>query len=146
MTTVFPYGEGDLNKRPITTSVKRVSSDIDLSFTATPRGGLYKKTSAAAVKQSIRKLLLTNRGDVPFQPLLGANLNNILFELSTMISEDDIRSLVTETIRRYEPRVGDIKVFADLQEDANTVTIYIVFQIIENLQVEEMQVTISRVR
>ena len=98
------------------------------------------------MKQSIRKLLLTNRGDVPFQPLLGADLNNILFELSTMISEDDIRSLVTETIRRYEPRVGDIKVFADLQEDANTVTIYIVFQIIENLQVEEMQVTISRVR
>jgi len=145
-TTVFSLEDKDITKRPITSSSPAENSDLDLSFSVSPKGNLYKKTSVASVKQSIRKLLLTNRGDVPFQPLLGADLNSLLFELSTEIEANDVKVLCEETIRRYEPRVGDLEVFVDMEADANAVTIYIVFQIIENLRVETMEVSIARVR
>lgn len=145
-TTVFSLEDKDITKRPITSSSPAENSDLDLSFSVTPKGNLYKKTSVASVKQSIRKLLLTNRGDIPFQPLLGADLNRLLFELSTDLDEDDIETIVTETIRRYEPRVGKLEVRADMREDQNALTLYIVFQIVENLRTETMEVSISRIR
>lgn len=145
-TTVFSLEDKDITKRPITSSSPAENSDLDLSFDVSPKGNLYKKTSVASVKQSIRKLLLTNRGDVPFQPLLGADLNSLLFELSTEIEANDIKILCEETIRRYEPRVGELEVIVDMEVDVNAVTIYIVFQIIENLRVETMEVSIARVR
>lgn len=145
-TTVFSLEDKDITKRPITSSSPAENSDLDLSFDVSPKGNLYKKTSVASVKQSIRKLLLTNRGDIPFQPLFGADLNSLLFELSTDLEKRDIEKLVTETIRRYEPRVGELKVIADMVSDQNTLTIYIVFQIIENLTVETMSVNIARIR
>lgn len=145
-TTVFSLEDKDITKRPITSSSPAENSDLDLSFSVSPKGNLYKKTSVASVKQSIRKLLLTNRGDIPFQPLFGADLNSLLFELSTDLEKRDIEKLVTETIRRYEPRVGELKVVADMVSDQNTLTIYIVFQIVENLTVETMSVNIARIR
>lgn len=144
--TVFSLEDKDITKRPITSSSPAENSDLDLSFSISPKGNLYKKTSVASVKQSIRKLLLTNRGDIPFQPLLGADLNRLLFELSTDLDEDDIETLVTQVIRRYEPRVGKLEVKVDMNEDQYALTIYIVFQIIENLKVETMEVSIARVR
>ena len=145
-TSVFSLEDKDITKRPITSSSPAENSDLDLSFSVSPKGNLYKKTSVASIKQSIRKLLLTNRGDIPFQPLMGADLNSLLFELSTDLEKRDIEKLVTETIRRYEPRVGELKVVADMVSDQNTLTIYIVFQIIENLTVETMSVNIARIR
>jgi len=145
-TSVFSLEDKDITKRPITSSSPAENSDLDLSFDVSPKGNLYKKTSVASVKQSIRKLLLTNRGDIPFQPLFGADLNSLLFELSTDLEKRDIEKLVTETIRRYEPRVGELKVVADMVSDQNTLTIYIVFQIVENLTVETMSVNIARIR
>lgn len=145
-TTVFSLEDKDITNRPITSSSPAENSDLDLSFSVSPKGNLYKKTSVASVKQSIRKLLLTNRGDIPFQPLLGADLNSLLFELSTEIDPDDIKTMVEYTIRTYEPRVGKIDALVDMETDANAVTIYIVFQIIENLKVETMEVSISRIR
>ena len=145
-TSVFSLEDKDITKRPITSSSPAENSDLDLSFDVSPKGNLYKKTSVASVKQSIRNLLLTNRGDIPFQPLFGADLNSLLFELSTDLEKRDIEKLVTETIRRYEPRVGELKVVADMVSDQNTLTIYIVFQIVENLTVETMSVNIARIR
>lgn len=145
-TTVFSLEDKDITKRPITSSSPAENSDLDLSFDISPKGNLYKKTSVASVKQSIRKLLLTNRGDIPFQPLLGADLDRLLFELSTDLDEDDIVTIITETIRRYEPRVGNTKVDVDFQPDNNSLTLYITFQIVENLRVETMEVSISRIR
>lgn len=145
-TSVFSLEDKDITKRPITSSSPAENSDLDLSFSVSPKGNLYKKTSVASIKQSIRKLLLTNRGDIPFQPLMGADLNSLLFELSTDLEKRDIEKLVTETIRRYEPRVGELKVVADMVSDQNTLTIYVVFQIIENLTVETMSVNIARIR
>ena len=67
----FSIQDGNLSNAPITTSVKRTNSDIDCSFERNlTTNDVYKKTEAAAVRQSIKNLLMTNRGSVPFLSLI----------------------------------------------------------------------------
>ena len=61
----------------------RVSVGIDFPFGRVPNGdGYFKttKTTVDAVKNNIKLLLQTNRGERVFQPNLGMNLNELLFE------------------------------------------------------------------
>ena len=44
------------------------------------RNTLLRKTNVDAVKQSVRNLLLTNKGERLFQPNLGGNIQAMLFE------------------------------------------------------------------
>ena len=66
MPRVFSQEDGQLEKPTIISSRERVYKDVDLTFTARSMGDVFKKTDAAAVKQSIKNLLLTNHGDKPF--------------------------------------------------------------------------------
>ena len=59
----------------------------------------------AAIVQSIRNLLLTNKGERPFQPQLGSDIYRLLFEPLDFGTAALIREAVTETITNYEPRV-----------------------------------------
>ena len=56
----FAIEDGNLNKATLVVSRSRVYKDIDLSFAKRPYGDVYKKTDAAAVKQAVKNLLLTN--------------------------------------------------------------------------------------
>jgi len=88
----FSIQDGNLSNAPITTSVKRTNSDIDCSFERNlTTNDVYKKTEAAAVRQSIKNLLMTNRGSVPFKPVYGGDLESFLFQLDT----EDSRRLTT---------------------------------------------------
>ena len=79
MPRVFSQEDGQLEKPTIISSRERVYKDVDLTFTARSMGDVFKKTDAAAVKQSIKNLLLTNHGDKPFTHYYGGNLNSFLF-------------------------------------------------------------------
>ena len=80
-TRAFAVEDGNLNTRSLVTTRTRLYSDIDLTFAKKPSGEIYKKTDAAAVKQAVKNLLLTNKYEKPFQPSFGGDLNNLLFEL-----------------------------------------------------------------
>ena len=57
---VLSQEDGKLNQSSVVTSRTRIYSDLDLTFTAKPNGEIYKKVDAAAVKQAIKNLILTN--------------------------------------------------------------------------------------
>jgi phage baseplate assembly protein W len=59
----------------------------------------------AAIVQSITALLLTRKGERPFQPNLGCGIQNLLFEPLDYGSAGIIRSEITEVLAKYEPRV-----------------------------------------
>lgn len=103
-----------LTDATLVTTVNKNYKDIDLFFTSKSgtmfedgirRGDIYKKVDIKAIDQSIKNILLTNWYEKPFQPFFGADLRRLLFELDTMISEPDVRDLVTEAIEKWEPRV-----------------------------------------
>lgn len=147
MGKAFSIEDGNLSNAPITTSVKRTNSDIDCSFERNPTtNDVYKKTEAAAVRQSIKNLLMTNRGSVPFKPLYGGGLESLLFSLDTDIDEEDIEEIVESQIRLFEPRAVLREVTANIQGDYNSVSITIVFQVINTSKIVSMELSIARAR
>lgn len=148
MAKIFSIQDGNLQNRPITTSIPRTYSDIDCSFETktSPKGDIFLKKDAAAVAQSVKNLLMTNHGEVPFRPYYGGNLNDILFELADDLEADDIQSMITEAVERFEPRAKVKSVVSRFKPDYNSVDITITFNII-NLQKEvTLNVTIARTR
>ena len=78
---VLSTEDGNLQKSTLISSRAVDYLDIDLTFSKRPSGDIYKKRDAAAVKQSIKNLLLTDYYEKPFQPFFGGNLRAMLFDL-----------------------------------------------------------------
>ena len=146
MAKAFSIEDGNLSNKPITASKSRTYKDIDCSFEKRPSGDVYKKTDAAAVKQSVRNLLLTNRGEKPFQPYHGSQLQRLLFSLDTEIDQDDVEQVVTNAIRNYEPRARVLDVNANFSPDYNSANVTVLFRVVNTMEEVTVTVTIARVR
>lgn len=112
-----------LSKNTSVTGKQIFYSDLDLSFSAKPgtpnesgvyRGDVYKKIDTQAVVQAVENILLTNTGEKPFLPSFGANLRQMLFDLSNSYSEQFVTEIIKSAIKRWEPRafVLDVKYYA----------------------------------
>ena len=68
----------------------RVSVGIEFPFGKTTGDGYFKstKTTIDAVKNNIRLLLQTHRGERVFQPNLGMNLRSLIFEKNKLLSKE----------------------------------------------------------
>ena len=84
----FAVEDGNIGSKQVITSKPKFSKDIDLSFTKKASGDIFKKEHAAAVKQAVKNILLTNFAEKPFLPRYGANLNSLLFSEKSEISEN----------------------------------------------------------
>jgi phage baseplate assembly protein W len=105
-------------------------TDIDFGFRANPiTGDIALKRDDEAVKQSVLNILLTNRGERPFDPDFGANIRNQLFEnfdpIVKQLIEDDVRT----ALRNYEPRVRVLNVRVGAKPDQNSIDISVEFEI-----------------
>lgn len=145
-TKAFSIEDGNLQSRSILTTRNKVYSDLDLTFARAPSNDVYKKTDAAAVKQSIKNILLTNRLEKPFSPIFGGNLNSFLFELSEFFDEQTIEDEVRTAIENYEPRAIIKGVRARLLPDNNDVRVSVAFQIVNTLENVVLEVSLGRLR
>lgn len=146
VTRAFAVEDGNLNTTSLVTSRNRLYKDIDLTFAKKPSGEIFKKNDAAAVKQAVKNLLLTNRYEKPFQPEFGGNLNNLLFELVDNNTVYEIDGAIREAIKRYEPRARVRQVATNLQPDANSISVTVTFQIVNTEEVVTLDTTITRLR
>ena len=89
--------------------VERISEgfkDISMSFEVNPiTDDIIGVKNDTAIARSIRKLVLTSPGERFFNPKLGSEVNEILFDTVDDISAAVIRDEVEQTIIRFEPRV-----------------------------------------
>ena len=84
--------------------------DLSVTFKKHPvTDDLVIVKDKAAVAQSIKGLLLTRRGERPFQPDLGSGLQDLLFEPLDYGSGALIKKEIKETLSRYEPRISITK-------------------------------------
>lgn len=120
--------------------------DIDLAFAAKPAGDVFKKTDAAAVKQAVKNLLLTNRGEKPFQPDFGANLNEVLFNLDTEFDPDFVQDLIAEAIKNFEPRALVLSVSVSTDGDNNRLDATVEFQVVNTEEIVTTEVSLARLR
>ena len=114
--------------------VERISKgfkDISGSFQINPLNeDLIALKNETAIARSLRNLVLTERGERPFQPNLGCGVNALLFENMDSVTTSVVRDEIIQTIDNYEPRVSLIDVKVDADTDGNELFITIQYQVI----------------
>ena len=146
MARVFAQEDGNLSTRPITTSRTASYTDIDLTFTNKSNGEIFKKTDAASVKQAVRNLLMTNKGEKPFNPHYCGNLNDYLFSLSEDIDNIEIENAIMLAIDAQEPRAAVRGVQVLLKGDYNSIHVLVQFQVVNTLEIAELNLELTRLR
>lgn len=99
-----------------------------------------------AVKESIKNLILTNRGERLMQPNLGGDIQAMLFENITPSVITLIEDKVRDTIEINEPRAELIDVIVSSNIDDNQVNVKIVFYIKNVEQPISLDVFLERTR
>ena len=112
------------------TRKSRSFKDISLSFSPHPvTKDLPILANERAIVRSVRNLVETIPSERFFDPNLGTSIREMLFDnfsgSSVMIIEDMVRN----TVRNYEPRVGDIGVEVDASPDNNSISVKVLFEI-----------------
>ena len=145
-TRVLSTEDGKLGQSTLITTRTRQYEDIDLTFAKRPSGDVYKKKDAAAVKQAVKNLLLTNFYEKPFLPFFGGDLRALLFELADDTIESDVYDRVKQAIETYEPRVQIIQVEVNAQPDINDLSVTIVFKVISTDEEVSYTTNLTRLR
>ena len=143
---VLSTEDGNLQKSTLISSRAVDYLDIDLTFNKRPSGDLYKKRDAAAVKQSIKNLLLTDFYEKPFQPFFGANLRAMLFELADEDTEDEVEENIINAINKYEPRAEILTISVNVLPDQNDMRVSVYFKIISTQETVTFTTNLSRLR
>ena len=121
-------------------------SDFVNTFAKTPYGNqLGRVTNEHAVNQSLRNLIMTNLGERPFQPNLGSNVYDFLFEPNLEQYLTILESYIENTIKNNEPRVNAQEITVSTIDDY-TIQIYIVYNLINNPAPITLALLLKRVR
>lgn len=124
-----------------------VFTDFYNNFTVHPQNkrlALY--TDEQAVKRSMRNILSTNSKERLFNPEFGGGLRRFLFEDISVMTTDLIKDAITDSIRKHEPRARIIEVLVEPNEFAHSYEISIFYEIINNANPQNLQLTLYRVR
>jgi hypothetical protein len=80
-----------------------------------PRGIMAQKTGVDQIKADLLQLLLTEPGERVMMPTYGTPLKKLFFEPNDTVLETEARSMISESILQWEPRVAitNIEVTSD---------------------------------
>ena len=128
-------------------SATRIYKDLDLDFGRNVvTNDVNKLTDAEAIKRSVRNLINTNHYDRPFNPIMGSNVRDLLFEPYTELSAMSLAYKVREIIDFYEPRVEIVGLTIDPQEDRNAYFLRMEFIIISTQEPVVVETFLERLR
>lgn len=145
MARKYSSDDANLNSGSIFTSRNRDYSDINMLFEANPNtGNIYKVKDAAAVKQAVRNIVLSNFYEKPFNIFYGSDLRNLLFENVTPFSIQEAKTQIQNAIANNEPRAEVMSI--NISGDDNTLIINLVFKVKETRQTQELNISLERLR
>jgi phage baseplate assembly protein W len=105
--------------------------DLSVTFKKHPvSDDLVQVKDKAAIVQSITALLLTMKGERPFQPQLGSGIQRMLFEPMDYSSAGIIKSEIRDVLNRYEPRISITNIFCSPNELENGYDVELSYRII----------------
>lgn len=105
--------------------------DVSVTFGKHPNtDDVLVTKDETAIKIALQNLVMTQKGERPFQPRIGSRIPELLFDIldyaTAATISDEIRDLVTQ----YERRVNLVNVITDPNFDSNNYSIYIEYEII----------------
>ena len=105
--------------------------DLSASFQNNPLSNdLITLKNENAIARSVRNLILTTQGERPFQPVLGSNVNNLLFENMDKLTAAALKEEIRNTIENYEPRVEIEEIIVDPNFENNEFNVTIQYYIV----------------
>lgn len=104
------------------------------------------KTNEESVKEAIKNLILTDKGERLMQPTIGGNIRAMLFENNTPATIKLIQDQIETVIREYEPRASIIEVNVQSSLDENKIQVTVYFYINNNEQPISVSVFLERIR
>ena len=111
--------------------VSRAFKDISFSFDPHPvTKDLPVLTNERAIIRSVRNLVETIPTERFFQPLLGTDVRDSLFEFVDFGTARVIEDQIKNTIRFYEDRVENLKVQVEPRPDNNSFNVNVFFDIV----------------
>lgn len=125
--TVYSDFRKDLMKNPLTNDiVARLNED--------------------AVKEALKNIILTNRGERLFQPSLGSDVQKSLFDMMTPATIKMIEQNVKSTINNFESRITIVNVQVIADPDNYKVQINISFYVRNIQEPVSVSIFLERVR
>ena len=146
MATQLSTEDGNLGVSTLIGTRTKLYKDIDLTFANKTSGEIFKKEDAAAVKQAVKNLMLTNYFEKPFQPLFGGNLREMLFDLADDEAEEDIEERIASAIGSFEPRAQALNVTAVATPDRNAIRVTVEFRVINTQETVTVTTVLARLR
>lgn len=127
--------------------IPELFSDFLSDFTAHPiSGDLARLKNDQAIRQSLKNLILTRYGERLFQPQIGSNIHNALFEFGDITSEEDLKYHITKTIEQNEPRVSLLNLDINSEQDNGRFNVLITFLIINSNTISNIDLILKRIR
>ena len=106
-------------------------SDFSLTFEKNAvTNDILALKNEAAIKESVKNIVLYNFYEKPFNPFFGGNIIGLLFENSTPSMELEIKNRIEQSIETQEPRVTAVTVDVDFEEDQNDLQVEITYLIL----------------
>lgn len=128
-------------------NLTNIYSDIDLKFSPQPStGDISLVLDNRAVIASVRNLLLTNFYDRPWQPSLGSNMSQLLFENVDNLMETTIAQEIKNVIKNFEPRVTIDTIVVSANPDKNGYNVSLTFFVGNNTQATRISIFLERNR
>ena len=121
--------------------------DLDLNFRIHPiKKDINKHTAELAVINSIKNLIMTKHYEVPFQPEIGSNIQNLLFEPLDSVTGALVEMEIKQIVQNFEPRasISFIQIFPDY--DKNGFSVGMEFFIVNRTDPITIQFFLERVR
>ena len=146
MATKLSAEDGNLGVSTLIGTRTKLYKDIDLTFANKPSGEIFKKVDAAAVKQAVKNLILTNYFEKPFQPKFGGNLRDMLFDLADDDAEEDIEERIKNAIGVFEPRARALNVTAVATPERNSIRVTVEFRVINTQETVTVTTVLARLR
>ena len=105
--------------------------DISLSFKRHPvTNDILALTNEDAIKRSVRNLVETINEERFFNPLIGSQVKDSLFELPDNGLKATLKTQIENSILNFEPRVNLTDVIINHPNDTNDLEVTVVYDII----------------
>jgi phage baseplate assembly protein W len=121
--------------------------DLDLKMKVHPvYGDVRPSRDVEAVKGSIKNILLTRRGERPFNPLFGCNLTAYLFEPVDPITTSLMEEEILYSLKQHEPRIEVRNITITDEPDRNAYNITLEVTIINSQTDADLTLILERLR
>ena len=133
-------------------SLRVKNSDFDIDFSKNEfTSDVSIKKEANSIRQSIRNLILTRKGERKFDRNFGVGLHDLLFETNDVLFLSILSRDIEEHMDAYEPRAFfDSIELNDDEIDSNTLSFTLHYFIVslteENPQPDSLSISIQKIR